>query len=120
MNDILLRYPARITSANRFRNLNHHAKGRISAEWREAFAWLARAARTPAFKSVGITIDVELTGGRQMDCDASAPCSKAAIDGLVDAGVIEDDKPPFVRWIRYNAPRIRCSEDALILTITRA
>lgn len=42
--------------------------------------------------------------GRLPDADAIAPTAKAALDGIVDSGIITDDTPDVVRSITYHAP----------------
>ena len=50
---------------------------------------------------------------------ACAPAVKAALDGIVDAGVLPDDGPAFVWAVTYRAPfRSARKQNALILTIT--
>lgn len=40
-------------------------------------------------------------GGRLQDTGACHPAVKAAIDGIVDAGVLLDDSPQYVKSIRF-------------------
>jgi len=42
---------------------------------------------------------------RWIDADASAPMVKAVLDGLVDAKLLEDDGPRFVRSYHYDIAR---------------
>lgn len=112
-----LTHPDRIVPANRFRNMHHFQKASVSASWREAFGWLAKEAGIPALEKVGVRVEVSLSKRYRMDVDASTVCAKAAIDGLVDAGVLPDDKPPFIQWITFCAPVIGCERDLLSLTI---
>jgi hypothetical protein len=112
-----LTHADRIVSANRFRNLHHYQKAAVSGAWREAFGWLAKEAGMPPLQQVGVRVQVSLHGRRQMDVDAATACAKAAIDGLVDAGILSDDKPPFVQWITFCAPVLECERDLLTLSI---
>jgi hypothetical protein len=43
-------------------------------------------------------------GGRSQDVGACNPAVKAAIDGLVDAGILPDDSPEFVRSLVFLPP----------------
>jgi hypothetical protein len=52
-----------------------------------------------------------VTRGRLPDADAISPTVKAIVDGLVDAGILEDDGPRFVLGYDYDAPAV--SADAL-------
>jgi hypothetical protein len=47
---------------------------------------------------------------------ACYPAAKAAVDGLVDAGVVENDTPDHVTEIRFTAPAMG-SHDALVLVV---
>jgi hypothetical protein len=53
------------------------------------------------------------------DVAACAPHVKAAIDGIVDAGIIEDDDATHLHSITFRPPCI-CGEDGLRLVITEA
>ena len=50
------------------------------------------------------------------DVAACAPEAKAAIDGIVDAGVIPDDSPVFLHSVTFYAPDV-CGMDGLRITI---
>lgn len=50
------------------------------------------------------------------DTGACHPAAKAAIDGIVDAGILPDDSPQYVREIIFRAPQI--GRDALVLIVT--
>lgn len=77
--------------------LNHNQRGhwarraRIIREVRQTTAWLAKAAKIPACSRV--TVQLHYAPGRRGKHDPMniTATSKAAIDGLVDAGVVVDD-----------------------------
>jgi hypothetical protein len=50
------------------------------------------------------------------DTAACFPAAKAAIDGLVDSGLITDDTPDIVKTITFHAPRT--GRDGLVLIIS--
>ena len=51
--------------------------------------------------------------------DADGISAKAVIDGLVLAGVLEDDSPKYVKWVTYSQEKISKKEDEeTIITIT--
>lgn len=54
---------------------------------------------------------------RTQDVGACFPAVKAAIDGLVDAGVIDDDGPDVVVQLTFDAPLCSAGRDALEVTI---
>lgn len=77
--------------------LHHHEKARRTAAWREATAWRAKQARLP-HQSVRVRIlaFVCLTTAHDFDAGNWHPTAKAAIDGLRDAGVLDEDSNAFV------------------------
>lgn len=89
------------------------------ADWRESFEELARVAWDGVpFAAATVEVQPRLKFRRKMDCEAPVHCAKSALDGIVDAGVLPDDKPPYVRWIRYWPPILGCEQDSLTLTLT--
>lgn len=86
--------------------------------WKERAAWAAKAARLPRIETpvrVVATVHRDHNRGR-WDAHNLAPTGKAAIDGLVMAGVLVDDSNKFV-----TGPDMRAGEHwadaALVLTI---
>ena len=68
------------------------AEADITKKWRTTTAWLARQARLPHIDvPVRITAVIHRADRRRADAPNSWPSVKAAIDGLVDAGVLTDD-----------------------------
>lgn len=101
--------------------LHHMEKARQVKAWREAGCVLARAARIPKLSSVDVECWGRYPTRRTPDVDAVAPCLKAVLDGIVDANVLVDDKPPFVRSITYRMPQVvRDAPAALVVTLTEA
>jgi hypothetical protein len=86
-------------------------------EWRQAFAILAREAHIPSLERIAITaMPVRANRRSRPDVAACYPAVKAAIDGLVDAGVVDNDDPDHVTEIRFTSPCIG-SHDALVLIV---
>ena len=81
-----------------------HFQKRATAvrECRERFTWLALEQRIPRLERVNISV-VPLAIDRRgiQDVAACLPAAKAAIDGIVDANVLEDDGPQWVRSISF-------------------
>lgn len=102
------RHAARPWTLNAERSGTRHAHWgetrRMTAEWREAFAWLARSQKRVRLERVEIEAWIVMRG-RLADAGNHLPAVKAAIDGLVDAGVIPDDGPANVARLILNAPR---------------
>lgn len=88
--------------------------------WRGAFRLLAIQQRIPKLERISVEVQPVLHTGRWMqDASACHPAAKAAIDGLVDAGVIPDDRPPYVHAVTYLEPRVDRARrrDAMELTV---
>lgn len=80
---------------------DHRAR---TADFRTTTALLARNARIPHL--VIVAIEATPSGPRiRQDVAACVGSVKAAIDGLVDAGVIPDDTPDHVTRITFHPPR---------------
>lgn len=95
---------------------NRWERARKTKEWREAFAWLVLQARIPQLAWCEIVAEPWLKNRSGMqDTGACHPAVKAAIDGLVDAGLIADDTPDIVRQITYRAPQV--GRDGLVLIV---
>lgn len=98
----------------------NHVSGRRRV-WRDAACVLARQARIPALP--GITVDAwgRYPDRNTPDPDGIAPAVKGAIDGLVLAQVIPDDRAPYIEHIGYWAPVVdRRLPAALVLVIRPA
>ena len=70
---------------------------------REQAGWLAKAA-LPRLGRVMVEARPQQARGRLADAGAHLPTVKACVDGLVDAGRLEDDSPPFVTGLLLVAP----------------
>ena len=66
-------------------------KAQRVAEVREAVAYLARAEGIPQLKHPRVTLHYSPRDSRRRDVENLVPTSKAAVDGLVHAGVLQDD-----------------------------
>ena len=64
--------------------------------------------RRPAFDS---RVDLRIVSYRSRLADADGISAKAAIDGLVHAGVIRDDSTKEVREVSYSQIRVKNKED---------
>jgi hypothetical protein len=109
-----------ILTVNKERSVHWSARSSVVKAWREAYAWLALSSKIPTNGSIGAChIDaVPLTAGRRrQDVGACLPVVKAAIDGLVDAGVWPDDTPAHVLSVRF-WPQQLGADSGLRLVIT--
>lgn len=83
---------------------SHYQRAAITKWWREAFRDAAIEAGIPHFRSIAIEVTPILPDRKFQDTGACYPTAKAAIDGLVDAGVVDDDAPTYVPTITFHAP----------------
>lgn len=103
----LLRLDERPLTINRERAAHWREHRRHTAHWREAFAWLARAQRIPHLDRIAVEATPIKPNRRNMpDVGACMPAVKAAIDGLVDAGVIDDDTDRHVVAVTFLPARL--------------
>lgn len=112
-----LEYPHRPWTTNAERSGNRWERAKLTKEWRQAFCALASQLRPEPLAWCDVEVELwHATRRGVQDTGACHPAVKAAIDGIVDAGVLEDDTPDIVRSIRFHAPKI--GRDAVILTLT--
>lgn len=104
---------------NKYRVLHYRARAAYDRSWRSTFMLLANHARIPAQSAITVTVAQTCKHHSLPDIGANYPTAKAAIDGLVDAGVIPDDDPAHLVYLGFAAPE-RGDEDRLILIIEPA
>lgn len=100
-----LEFNQRPITTNAERAGNRWERAKVTKEWREAFAWLAKAEQLPSMSWISVTVEPHQKGGRLQDVGACNPSVKAAIDGLVDAGILPDDSPQYVRSLIFLPPQ---------------
>lgn len=84
--------PAGMFLLNDNQRLNHWRKSEHTAAIRNATAYAARSARVPSFERIHLFYVIRPSKAtRRRDPGNWSPSAKAAIDGLVDAGVVPDD-----------------------------
>ena len=99
-----LTYDKRPWTTNSERAGNRWTRAADTQEWRNAFHLLAKAHRVPPMEWIAVVAQPRMKG-RLQDTAACNPAVKAAIDGIVDAGVIPDDTPDFCRTIIFMPPQ---------------
>jgi hypothetical protein len=77
-----------MTANNR---LHHHARARVTAEWRALAAAHTRAAHIPHLAAAHILATWLPADAGRRDPGNAYPMVKACCDGIVDAGVLDDD-----------------------------
>lgn len=101
----LKRVGERPVNTNAERDGNRHQRARLTKQWRTDFHYLARQQRIPLMGRVQFVMIPHYSTRRSLpDTGACAPSAKAAIDGIVDAGVIPDDTSTHVAALVYFPP----------------
>lgn len=106
--------------ANQVHQMHWAKVSRERKAWRDATAQLAAIQHLPAMKSVAIEAWAEYPSRRSLpDPDGISPAVKGAIDGLVQARILTDDKAPNVASVTYLPPVVVTGKNpALVLSIT--
>ena len=99
----IYRHEGRVRSINSERSAHWSKRAKDAENWREAF-WARGLEQGVRFGSVHITAEI-IQKRPLADCGNGIPSIKAAIDGLIDARVLPDDSPEYVRSITMMAPR---------------
>ena len=87
--------------------LHWAAKARMTKRARELSALLARSEGIPACRQVRVRLLWCVSDRRRRDPSNVVPTQKPLVDGLVDAGVVPDDTP---KWVREDMPVIQLVE----------
>lgn len=114
---ILELHGTRPWTTNAERKLHHMQRAAKVRDMRDAFGWMAKVQKVPACTAIKV-FATPLAKNRRWSQDVGAcfPAVKAAIDGLVDAGVLPDDSPQFVQALTFFPAEIG-EFDGLRLTI---
>lgn len=113
--EFVLEFNQRPWTTNKERSQNRHRRAEMTKMWRDAFHFLAKAQRIPSMKWITVTAYPHQKAGRMQDVGGCMPAVKAAVDGLVDAGVLPDDSSEYVRSLIFLPPKK--GKDSLVLTI---
>lgn len=115
-----LTYHARPTALNAERASNRFRRAESVKEWRDAYRLLALESKIPPLQWVHVEARPQYRTARSLpDTAACVGSVKAAIDGLVDAGVLPDDGPELVRRVTFEAPVVDrgLHSDRLVLVV---
>lgn len=114
----VLRHDTLPFTVNEARTWHHMKLAKQTKEWREAGCWLSRAAKVPKMKSAEIHC-VSLLKRMNRDLGAEFLAYKGFLDGAItDAGVMPDDRPPYVQHVTFHAP-IKNSTNGMAILIHR-
>lgn len=89
---IVIEPPAAFINANA--RTHFRAKAKLTRAWRAAAkdaVLTLRQAKLPRYDRAHITCSIRFSDNRRRDVGNLFPTAKACVDGLVDAGVLEDD-----------------------------
>lgn len=100
----ILFYGERPWTLNAERTWHYHKRAKHVDVWRTAFREDAERRGIPSLEKISVEALPILPTRRLQDCANCFPAVKAAIDGLVDAKVIEDDDPNFLESIKFYSP----------------
>lgn len=104
MDTTTLFLPGRPLLTNAERKMVPRQRAAAVKRWRTA-AWAeARNRRIGLYEQVIVEATPHLRNRVGQDVAACHPTVKAAIDGLVDAGVLRNDTPTVVRTVVFHAP----------------
>ena len=84
---------------------NRWQRAELVKTWRSAFHVLAKSEQMPEMEWISVTVEPHQKGGRLQDVGACNPAVKAAIDGIVDAGVLPDDSPKYMKSLIFLTPQ---------------
>lgn len=116
MLEVTYRVRGRVRSINSERSAHWTKRAEDVQKWRELF-WCEAMQNRSKFTAVHITAEI-VQKKPLSDCGNGLPSIKAAIDGLVDARVLADDSPDYVKSITLVAPRCPKPDEAEALIIT--
>jgi crossover junction endodeoxyribonuclease RusA len=88
--------PAGLPLLNANRRQHHFVKARLTKAIRDAAHIFALADRIPGLKRAHIVVEYRPPDRRHRDVHNLYPSAKAAVDGLVDAGVLPDDSDEYL------------------------
>ena len=87
---IVLTPPAALLNAND--RMHHHPKAKLTRAWREAACAAVESGFHPfRFERAHVTCIIRFADNIRRDVGNFYPTAKACLDGIVDAGVLEDD-----------------------------
>jgi crossover junction endodeoxyribonuclease RusA len=89
-------FPAGIPLLNANRRQHWAVKARITRDLRQVAFVCARRDRVPALSRAHIVVEYCPPDRRRRDVHNLFPSAKAAVDGLVDAGVLPDDSDTYL------------------------
>ena len=110
--------PQRPWTANAERSWHFHKRADMVRSCRERFYWFAKQQNIPNLEQVIVVAEPHVQTRRSLpDVGACYPAVKAAIDGLVDAGVIPNDTPEHLTGLLFLPARVQKVEGMKVYVI---
>jgi crossover junction endodeoxyribonuclease RusA len=109
-------YKERPFTLNAERNWHYHKRAKKVKEWRDFFYEESKKLEIPKLEAIGVEVYPIFRDRRLQDVTACEPAVKAAIDGIVDSGVIPDDNPRYLKYVCFNRPVVK-DHDGLLIVI---
>ena len=115
----VLIYHRRPWTLNIERAGNRWKRAALVKEWRAAFCALAQQEGIPKLEKIAVHVHPAIRNrAGEPDTGACIGAAKAAIDGVVDAGVLPHDGPLHVRSLVFHAPVVSPNKtDSLTIVI---
>lgn len=114
------RFGSRPLTVNKVRTMHRMAWANYVKDERATWERLASGKNIPTLERACIVVTPLHKDRRSpQDVAACAPAVKAAIDGIVDAGVLPDDDPEHLLEVVFRPPWI-CGADGMRLTVEEA
>lgn len=112
-----LTVPGPLLTTNRERAGSRYVRAAVVAEWRRTAKIMTLVAQIPRLEVVRVEFFPVQAKGRLADAGAHLPSAKAVLDGVVDAGVLEDDDPRYVNSITMHSPTRAKKHDELTIVL---
>jgi hypothetical protein len=104
-------------TTNKDRNFHPMQRAKLIKSWREAYCELATKTNIPELEVMFIEAIPLLRNRNFQDTAACNPAVKAAIDGIVDAGVVPDDSKQWLKWILFRPCQLTPGIDGLTIRV---
>lgn len=95
----------------------YRGRATLTREWRAAFADLVLACKVPPLESLEVEVFPIYRDQRRSDVGNVYPAAKAAIDGLVDGGVVPNDTDVYLQGLTFR-PSLILGYSGLRLVVT--
>lgn len=106
-------------SLNRERTWSHFSiRAKEVKKWKDFFKEEAELLEIPKLDKMGIDVYSTFATRSLQDPGNNMPAVKAAVDGLVAAGIVEDDIPEHVGYITFHSPIYEKGVDSVCLLIS--